>query len=447
MNNWQAQRELAVHLLRAGFSANEVAAELKHSPQWVRKCRRRYEAEGWSGLKGHSRAPHHPGNRIPETMRQAVRQARSELEAAAKRNEGLKYIGARAIRTRMKNAGLDPPSVRSIERILQDAGMTQPRKPKPGVDYPHLNPQSAHELCQVDHMPHYIQGGEKTYCFNAIDVVSRYPTGQALADRRSETAAGFLIHVWQTLGVPKHTQVDNEACFSGGFTHPHVLGRCVRLALMAGTELVFSPVRHPQSNGYVERFHRDYQRHVWEDTYLADRQAVQRQAEQFFALYRQSQHHSALQERSPESLHLQQERRPLPEDCTPSALKAKLPLYAGRIHFMRRIAPDGTISVLNVSWAVPNPNLDKGVWATVDIQAQRAILTIYDQPPDVPERRLLIAYPFPLSEPVLTRATPLESKAKQQVWFGKTSRQIGSIISSQARRIRRMLHETISWRL
>lgn len=140
-------------------------------------------------------------------------------------------------------------------------------------------------------------------CFNAIDIVSRYPTGLAFPQRRSRDAADFLIHTWQEIGIPQYTQVDNEGCFSGGATHPYVLGRVVRLALQVGTELVFSPVYHPASNGYIERFHQDYDRHVWEDTYLANRAQVNQQATHFFADYRDSLHHSALDEQSPNQLH------------------------------------------------------------------------------------------------------------------------------------------------
>jgi len=31
-------------------------------------------------------------------------------------------------------------------------------------------------------------------------------------------------------GLGKNPQVDNEGCFSGGHTHPYVLGKVVRLA-------------------------------------------------------------------------------------------------------------------------------------------------------------------------------------------------------------------------
>ena len=151
----------------------------------------------------------------------------------------------------------------------------------------------------MDIVPHYLTGGQRVACFNGLDVVSRYGAGQPYAQRRSQDAAAFLIHFWQTVGIPHYTQLDNEGCFSGGTTHSHVLGTVVRLALEVGTELIFSPVYHPKSNCFVERFHRDYNRHVWEDTYLANVDEVQQQSDHFFGLYRQRKDHSELAEQSP----------------------------------------------------------------------------------------------------------------------------------------------------
>lgn len=407
MSQVQAEREKAVHLRRLGHTTAEVATELGRSPQWVRTWWRQYQQSGWAGLSEKSRAPHQHGRRLSPEVRQAVRRARSELEAEAARGIGLKYIGSRAIRTRLKKWKLKPlPSVRSIERILEESKMTRPKQSQPTIDYPRLQPSQAHHLCQVDHMPHYLQGGQKVYCFNAIDVVSRYPTGQVFTNRRATNACAFLIHLWQTVGLARYTQVDNEGCFSGGFTHPYVLGQCVRLALLVGTELLFSPVGHPQSNGTVERFHQDYQAHVFQDTYLADVAAVQAQADAFFELYRHSEHHAALNEQAPALLHQQSAApRLLPADFRRP--EGQLPLYAGRVHFMRRVQPNGAVSVLNVEWSVPEPKPDQGVWVTLELSPEAASLTLYDAAPDQPTRTCLATYPFPLQEPVLARPQPL----------------------------------------
>ncbi len=462
MSQLQIQREQAVHLLRAGLKTKEVADEMGRSPQWVRKCWRRFQDEGWAGLIGRSRAPHCHGKRMPENVRRAVKKARSELEAEAKRGTGLKYIGARAIRTRLKERQIKPlPSIRTIERLLHQAQLTHPRQPQPEIGYPHLQAKEPLELCQVDHIPRYLRGGQKVYCFNAIDVVSRYPTGQAKDDRRAETAAAFLVHVWQTVGIPTYTQIDNEACFIGGFTHPYVLGQCVRLALMVGTELVFSPVRHPKSNGYVERFHQDYQKHVWEDTYLANLTAVQKQADHFFDLYRHSQHHSGLNDQTPDAIHNLADQRLLSSDFTKPS--GKLPLYAGRVHFMRRVDPDRTVSVLNVKWTIPKPALTKGVWVTLDIQPGGAHLFIYDQAPDAEKRGLLATHSFPISEPVLVRgATQMEVSLPEQAkpviklrYFPKGLRisshlpasRLSQSFLAHTHRLKRFFSETIYWRL
>ncbi len=393
------ERKSAIHLLRAGQSVNEVAFELGRSTRWVRKWWKRYQTEGWDGLIDRSRRPHKIARQTSIVNQQAIRKARSELEAEASEGNGLKYIGGQAIRTRLKEQGIQPlPSIPTIERVIRAAGMTRPYQcaNKPEIKYPHLKVKDSQSLIQVDIVPHYLKGGERVACFNAIDVASRYPTGEAYAQRRSKEAEDFLIQVWRELGVPKYTQVDNESCFSGGFTHPYVLGKVVRLALQSGTELIFSPVRHPQSNGFVERFHRDYNKHVWEDTYLGSITEVQTQGQHFFALYRKRPH-SRLNEQTPEAVHQVPARLPL--DLTPTTKKRLL--YAGQVHFIRKVLADNTISVLNVDWPVPNANPDQSVWATLATTTSGAKLIIFDEAPDVPTRKRLAIHHFKLSEQVL----------------------------------------------
>ncbi len=393
------ERRRSIHLLRAGQRVKAVAEELGRTTRWVRKCRKRYQTEGWEGLKDRSRRPHRLARQTTEANKQAIRKARSELEAEAAEGKGLKYIGGQAIRTRLKEQGVRPmPSIATIERVIRAAGMTRPyqRAKLPEIRYPHLEVKRPHTLIQIDIVPHYLKGGDRVACFNAIDVASRYPTGQAYAQRRSQDAEAFLIHAWQELGLAKYTQVDNESCFCGDFTHPYVLGKVVRLALQAGTELVFSPVRHPQSNGFVERFHQDYNKHVWEDTYLDSIPNVRNQGQHFFALYRQRPHRR-LSEKTPAAVHHSPSR--LPDGL--QATSKKRPLYEGQVHFMRKVLSNKTISVLNVVWSVPTANPDQGVWATLHLKTSGAKLVIFDAAPDAPSRKRLAAYPFKLSEPVL----------------------------------------------
>ena len=414
-NDLLTERKLAIMQLRQGKTITEVARNMNRSPGWVTKWKQRYAQEGWPGLKDKSRAPIQHGNKLSATIRQAICQTRLELEAEASLGNGLKYIGGRAIRTRMRQSQLSPlPSIATIERVIREAGLTKPSSQagELEVDYPHLQPTQPHQLCQVDIVPHFLQGGQRIPCFNAIDVVSRYPTGRAYERRRSQDAADFLIHVWQELGIAQYTQVDNEGCFSGGTTHTHVLGKVVRLALSVGTELVFSPVYHPQSNSTVERFHQDYNRHVWQDTYLSDLAAVNQQGDSFFALYRQREDHSQLDDLSPAHWHQAQESEHLDVDFQMAS--PKLPLCQGRVHFIRKVTPEGTVRVLNADWTVPQHDPTKGVWVTLNIKQEGATLAIYDQAPDVLDRRSLAQHLFPLQETVVSKtAVEAVSEAEQ----------------------------------
>lgn len=271
------ERKSAIFQLRKGKTMQEVAQNMGRSLYWVSKWHNRYQEEGWSGLQDRSRAPKNHGNQLSPVIREAICETRLELEVEGELGVGLKYIGGRAIRTRLKQNNVKPlPSISSIERVLRESGLVRPQSKmvEPKIVYPHLRPNAAHQLCQIDVVPHFLRGGQRVSCFNAIDVVSRYPTGQAFTQRRSVDAAEFLIHVNKEIGLSKFTQVDNEGCFSGGTTHKYVLGKVVRLALELGTELLFSPFYHPESNGFVERFHQDYNRHVWQNTYLANMEKV-----------------------------------------------------------------------------------------------------------------------------------------------------------------------------
>jgi hypothetical protein len=250
----------------------------------------------------------------------------------------------------------------------------------------------------MDIVPHYLTGGMLAHCFNAIDVVSRYPEGKQYDSKATDNVLDFCVKMFQTIGISAFTQMDNESSFNGGRTHPYVIGRVARLMLLVGTELVYSPLRHPESNAYIERFHQDYGKNVWEKVAMQNLIEVHKVSSRFFARYRISKHHSELDGQSPISLHFEKPFRVLPNNF---GIPKPLPITEGKIHFMRAVSRSQTIPILNVDWLVGLAQPAQSVWATLFITPRGARLRIYDQAPSAFKRRCFADHPFPLSEPVI----------------------------------------------
>ncbi len=410
-------RRTLVHLVRSGKSVAEAAKQLGHSRAWGYKWHGRYQArQDWQVLEDCSRRPRHSPRRLAEEIREYIRPARSELEAEAQDKEGLGYIGAAAIGGRLQEQGVEPlPSLSSIERVLRQAGMTRVRKQaEEEVAYPHLQPDKAHQLIQADILPRFLTGGAATACFNAIEAVSKYASGRQYGRRTAANARDFLWHVWQEQGLPTCQQVDNEDCFSGGHTHPYVLGQVIRLALYCGVQLVFSPVYRPQSNGCVERFHQDYAAFVWQKDRLSDLSAVRQRSALFFAQYRQSRHRAALHGRSPAQAHAAAPARRLPADLK---LPDKFPLTEGQVHFMRAVDQSHQVKVLNVLGDVPKAQVRQGVWGTICFTTSSATLSVFDAAPDQPKRTCLAKHPFPLKEKVMPLSSTTRTNTARPSWL------------------------------
>lgn len=147
------ERKHAIMQWKQGKSMTTIAENLNRSTGWAHKWITRYKEEGWSGLQDRSRAPKKHGRALPDEIKRAICQTRVDLEIEAETGHGLKYIGGRAVRTRLEKDGVFPlPSVPTIERLISQAGLTKPRQEaeKADVVYPTLKPTRPHQLIQVD---------------------------------------------------------------------------------------------------------------------------------------------------------------------------------------------------------------------------------------------------------------------------------------------------------
>src|SRR5271166_4921027 len=236
--------------------------------EWLR----RYEAGGVEGIAERSRRPQHSPGRKQEAIEQQVIALRRRYPD----------WGARKLRVLLQEQGVELAR-NTIHRILLRHQLVRPEdQHEPAVQ--RFERSRANELWQMDFK------GPKLWHqpvgpLSVLDDHSRYLIAlQAVGSTRSEVVREQLETAFLRCGVPEQMLMDHgvpwwSARSSGGMTE-------LSLWLMRqGVELHWSRVRHPQTQGKVERFHGELQRA------LARRGMPRHNAQQWLDEYRWEHNH------------------------------------------------------------------------------------------------------------------------------------------------------------
>lgn len=251
-----------------------------------------------------------------------------------------------------------------------------------------------------------MEGGPKVFAFHTLDLETRAITQTLSTDKSNQTAWSHALKAWKILGIPDGLQIDNDAVFGGGYKTPRVFGQFVRLCLYVGIEPIFLPVREPERNGDVERLHELWDQAFWKRRRFRSVGHVIRFSPEFEAWYDRSYQPPALNGQTPAQAHSKTNRRRLTAREV-RLLPEELPITDGRVHFIRRVNPEGQISLLNETWQVSKWLANQYVWATM-VTRQR-VLKIYHQRSTRSKARLVKTHNYRLSEAV----APLQPEFKR----------------------------------
>src|SRR5512139_4054120 len=388
-------RRKAIRMRLQGCTQQEILARVQRSRAWLSKWQKRFDQQGTSGLHSRSRRPAHPSTIYSPRMRQLIVQTRRRL---VKQKIGL--IGVRAIRRELRKVSGDTclPSLSTIQRVLHQRGLLA-KPSQPGRTYfpkpLHVVSGSLHAL---DWTCRYLEDGLKIYAFHTVNLHTRTLSQTIALDKRYETVRKHGIQTWKTLGIPQFLQLDNDAAFCGGYKAPRIFGQFVRLCLYLGIELIFLPVAQPEHNGEVEEFNGLWGGPAfWERHRFASVKQVERTSPTFIRWYLTDYTPPVLADLTPTQAH----RHEGPRRLTASQIRNvpdPLPITAGRLHFIRKVKPDGTISLLNENWKVSKRLADKYVWATIITHCRR--LEVWYQRSAHHDWHLRKTYVYPIPETV-----------------------------------------------
>ena len=236
---------------RKGF-----AEAAKHSGNFSALCRaygvtrktgykwvKRYE-EGES-LTDRSREPHSIPHRTPPEIEAAILRVRAE-------NPGW---GAKTIKRVLENEGVTGlPSARTVNTVLNRCGCIEEEESRKRKAFQRFEKDACNEMWQTDFKGEFkTKDGKYCYPLDILDDHSRF----AIRIAASDTTAGVVIPCFRDAfaeyGLPRAILSDNGAQFAGfrnGYTQFEKWLMCLDILPVHGR------IKHPQTQGKIERFHR-----------------------------------------------------------------------------------------------------------------------------------------------------------------------------------------------
>lgn len=385
----------AIRLLLKGLRPSEILKRIPRGRTWLHKWWRRYQQDGRTGLESYPRQPKQSPQAHDEKARALVLRVRRALE---RRSIGL--IGASAIQDEMRKNRLlrKIPSRASINRWLKEAGLIKsaPQAPQK-VYYPAPRLGSEQLLQACDWTSRYLPGGQKVFVFHTVEDSTRALEQTIGADKTVTSVRAHLLAAWRHLGLPDLLPLDNDSAFCGGARTPRRFGTMVRLCLYLGSQIVFTPPGEPKRNWLVENVNGLWGRSFWKRHRFRSFKDVLGRSAQFTEWYAHCDRPQPLEGKTPAQARRGERRRRLPLKQIAS-LPERLPITAGRVPFVRRVTPDGTINFLGESWKISKRLAHQYVWATVVTHKRR--LEVYHQRSEKSPRRLIKTFDYQIPEPV-----------------------------------------------
>jgi transposase InsO family protein len=379
MSDELALRQRAISLRLGGRPVKHICSALGRSEAWFHKWWGRYIQAGPEGLYDLTRARHHIAQQIPPELERAILSIRRRLQAHAAPATRYALMGATAIRAELKALGIRPlPAARAIERVLQRHSLTAPRirlaPLLPRQEYPGPQARASNQLHEVDLVgPVYLKGSRRRYyIWVGKDAFDGAVCLRLAGSRRMDEVLGFLGECWKDLGLPEQVQLDNARELSGWGPAARYLSRVIRLCLRFGVTPVFIPKAEPQFNGGVENFNGWFQPRLFDRRYSRPGDLRRELARLQEAV--NTQHvHPRLGGKTPAQHRRGLRLRKLPASFVVPTERQKL--AAGRVIFIRRVSPAGTVSVLSQSYRVGKRH--RGLYLRLVIDTGRGMLTAY----------------------------------------------------------------------
>ena len=318
------------------------------SPTTGYKWLARYRADGVEGLTDRSRQPYTSPMQTHPAMEARVVALRDAHPAWGSRKLQRVLRDGRdrpvaAVTQQAADPPLGVPSASTITRILHRHDRIDPAEAVKHTAWQRFEHEQPNQLWQMDFKGHLAMGDGRCHPLLILDDHSRFLLGLfACANEQDVTVRTHLTAVFRRYGLPRSLLTDNGSPWGV----PQATDRLTMLGawlLRLGVEPWHGRIRHPQTQGKVERVNRSFKAEVGWSYQFADLPASQAGFDAWRDTYNLIRPHEALDLAVPASRY-QPSPRPFPEVLPP--------IEYGPDDIVRKVHGAGQISYRNHAWYV-----------------------------------------------------------------------------------------------
>lgn len=261
-----------------------------------RKWVERYETQ--QPLTDRSRRPHTTPTRTPEAVEQLILALRAD-------NPGW---GAKTIHTVLSNAGhTDLPCVKTVNNILNRYGCISPEESLKRQTFTRFEKAQCNVMWQTDFKGEF-RMADNNYCYplTILDDHSRFSLKIAPRMSTANVVIPVFLEVFREYGMPESILSDNGAQFAGfkkGYT------QFEKWLMDLDILPIHGRIKHPQTQGKIERFHRTIKQELLNHTTISDIADAENKFDIWREKYNNIRPHEALNMRTPADVYQPSQRQ------------------------------------------------------------------------------------------------------------------------------------------